>query len=148
MITTQIMLQQETEAARARQQEAGKKHGRSRPKVGAKSTQAVRQPKVSQKIADVAKGTDYAARQAIGVVQTAPELVESVAKGSMKLKDAHAKVKAIKCPQLRHAPNFLDTKTRLICGIHSALKKYPRQRDELVRAITTAISAATTPASV
>jgi ParB-like chromosome segregation protein Spo0J len=92
MITTQVMLRKETEAAQARRQEAGKAHGKSRPKVGAKSTQAIRQPKVSEKIAAAAKGTDYQARQAIAVMDNAPDLVEPVKKGKVRLRDAHKEV--------------------------------------------------------
>jgi len=89
MITTQVMLAKETAAAQARQQEAGKTNGKSRPKVGAKSTQAIRQPKVTEKIAATAKGTDYQARQAVAVVQHAPEMVEPVKQGKVRLSEAH-----------------------------------------------------------
>src|SRR5262249_43254998 len=62
MITAQALLAKETEAAKARQHEAGRSHGKSRPKVAANSTQAIREPTVTEKIAEAAHGSDYAAR--------------------------------------------------------------------------------------
>jgi ParB-like chromosome segregation protein Spo0J len=143
MITTQVMLQKETEAAQARQQEAGKQQGRSRPKkLGAKSTQAIRQPKVSEKIAAAAKGTDYQARQAIAVAQTAPELVEPVKAGTMPLKEA-ARVatdrRAAKHPVPRQEPDYRGAEVRITGKIHDAMKKFPMRRRDLQKAILEAL---------
>ena len=89
MITAEAMLAKETAAAQTRQQEAGKKHGRGRPKVTANSPQANREPTVTERIAATANSTDCAARQAVAVIQHAPELVEPVKQKKMRLPAAH-----------------------------------------------------------
>jgi hypothetical protein len=88
MIAAQAMYWRENQAALARQQsEGGKKHGRGRPKLTAISPQANRQPTVTEMIAATAQGTDYQARQAVAAIKYAPELVEKVKRGQIKLRE-------------------------------------------------------------
>ena len=90
MVTTEALKWKEREDARKRQQEAGKdgaKGGRGKT-LGAKSTQGFREPKVSEKIAALAKTTDYQARQTLMVSDYAPELVPEVKNGTMTLRTA------------------------------------------------------------
>ena len=143
MITAQALLQQEVEAAKVRQQEGGKKHGRGRPKVGAISTQAIREPKVSEKIAAVANGTDHAARQAVAVMKEAPDLVEPVAQGKMPLpkaaRVAHERKAATRAAAAPKS-DYLDDKTRLLGKIHDVMRKYQQRHGDLHKAITDAVS--------
>jgi ParB-like chromosome segregation protein Spo0J len=99
MITTQVMLQQEAEAARARQRDNKGGRGKKAPKnLTANSTQGLREPTVTEKIAATAKTTDHQARQAVAVAKHAPELVEPVKSGEVSLKAA------AKVAQSRHQP--------------------------------------------
>ena len=101
LYAAEILLQKEAEAAKIRQQTAGKQHGRGqKKKVGANSTQAIRQPKVTEKIAAAAKGTDYSARQAVAVLKDAPDLAEPVKQGKMALKDAAAEAHTRKAEKI------------------------------------------------
>jgi ParB-like chromosome segregation protein Spo0J len=157
MITTKVMLAKEAEAARARKKEGGSKHGRSHPKkVAANSTQAIREPTVTEKIADLAKGTDYQARQAVGIVRDAPELVEPVVTGAMKLKDAAKKVKAAapEHPVKRSEPNYMDAKTRAIGRLQDAMrdlnnvyKAYPTKQEDLCEVVEKLMAFALPPFS-
>ena len=96
MIAAAILHRKEREEAEARQREAGKhgsKGGRGKKAAkthAANSTQGFREPTASEKIAAAAKGTDYQARQALAVIEAAPELAEPVKQGKMALKDAAA----------------------------------------------------------
>jgi ParB-like chromosome segregation protein Spo0J len=149
MITTQVMLRKETEAAQARQQAGGKRNGKGRPKVGANSTQPMREPKVTEKIAAAAKGTDHQARRAVDVLKHAPELVEQVATGAMKLKDAAKQVKAAapKPAAKRSEPNYLDAKTRGLGKLQDVMRElntvhntYPGKQEDLSESVDKLVS--------
>ena len=94
------------------------------------------------RIAADAKSTRHKAAQALAVQKAAPELLEQVAKGEMKLKAAHAKVKTVKAPskpQPRHESSYLDDKTRLIAKIIDAMRKHQRHHGDLRQAIIAAV---------
>jgi ParB-like chromosome segregation protein Spo0J len=101
MITTQVMLAKETAEAQARKQDAGNEHGRGRAKLAATSTQANRQATVTEKIAAIAQGTDYKARQAASVMKHAPALVELVKSRQIPLRQAARTASAIKPANVR-----------------------------------------------
>jgi ParB-like chromosome segregation protein Spo0J len=92
MVTTEALKWKEREEAARRKltgkSEDGAAGGRGKKNVGAKSTQGFREPKVTEKIAALAKTTDYQARQAITVSDYAPELVPEVKTGTMSLRRA------------------------------------------------------------
>jgi ParB-like chromosome segregation protein Spo0J len=81
MITTSVMYRKETDAALERE-----KSGTRNPAVN--STQGRRAPTVTERIADVARGTDYQARQAVAVLTHAPDLVADVQRGKQRLREA------------------------------------------------------------
>jgi hypothetical protein len=152
MITTEIMLKRASEAALARQQQAGKqggKGGRGKKKnaapptqetLAANSTQGFREPTVTEKVAVTAKSTYYQARQAVAVMRHAPELAEEVMTGALPLKEAHRTVSEMRSPPRRADSRYLDTKLRIIRNIHALMKKYPTCRHVLRKELGEAIA--------
>ena len=152
VITTKAMLWKETKAAQTRQQEGGKRHGRGRRKAAANSTQPIRQPTVSEKIAAAAKTTDYQARQAVAVARHAPEFLEQVATGNMPLRVAGRVARRRRAAFRRH-----PTQTRMASSkrrphwsprSHNTIRKYPGKREELQAAIMQAFSPAIMTATI
>jgi len=102
----------------------------------------------ASKIAAAAKTTRYQAEQAISVVDHAPDMVEPVKQGKVRLKDAARTAderKAVKRPQRpakRSEPNYLDAKTKGIAKLNDAVqvlnkvyKAYPAKQEDLDAAV-------------
>jgi hypothetical protein len=119
----------------ARQKEAGKEGGRGHKKnPNTKTYEGFPEPKVAEsktrdqnarttvgQIAETAKVSHHKAAQAVAVNKAAPDLLEQVAKGEMKLKDAYAKVRAAapeKPPREPAKPPKYDVeKAAASCGL-------------------------------
>jgi hypothetical protein len=92
------------------------------------------------RIAESAKISRHQAAQTVAVAKAAPDLLEQVAKGTAKLKDAHAKVKSAKTAQPpARKPGYLDVKTRLIHRIRHAMRTYPSSQADLRKSIIEAM---------
>jgi protein gp37 len=80
--------------AKERQREGGKKAGRGRPQVEAKSSQPKkRAPQVATRIAKDAKVGDSTAKQALKVKGASPQLLRDVQDGKVKLNEAYKQVR-------------------------------------------------------
>jgi hypothetical protein len=90
-------------------------------------------------VADAAKVSHHKAAQAVAVAKAAPDLLEPVKTGKVKLKDAHAKVKAARSSQPASKPGLLDVETRLLHRIRQVMKSYPSAQGSLRRSILAAI---------
>jgi hypothetical protein len=87
---------------------------------------------VAGKIASLAKTTNYKARQALKVAKDAPELLDEVAKGSLKLRDAvkHAAgVKAVANSSWNHDIEL----ARILSWNREQIAKAPKDQRKRLR---------------
>jgi hypothetical protein len=123
--------------------------GLSVPKTEAKNSRST----VGQ-IAEAAKVSHHKAAQAVAVAKAAPELLEQVRTGTMKLKDAAKKVKASapKRPAKRSEPNYMDAKTRGLGKLQDAMRElnyvyvaYPTKEVDLCTSVDKLLSSGPPP---
>jgi hypothetical protein len=145
-------------AKQAAQGHHGAEGGRGRKKtLTTDSSTGFKEPKTRARdarstvgqIAASAKVSHHKAAQADAVAKAAADVLDQVATGAVKLKDAAKKVKAAapEPPAKRPEPNYLDAKTRglgklqdVMRELNNVYKAYPTKQEDLSAAVDKLVS--------